>query len=288
MCPIYSITTTFDNDGQMLSNQKKNNYCSTKCLQDYAFNLAVHFPSNSVYLAYIPIGKLEMCQFCGFFSHPSEFCHSYGTPSEICDDFQTIGNKTGEWATCNGNIVYGIMGTHCNLEITKAYYTSTMCKLDTEQVKDRYPLVYFWWSEDSCKELLNDIRDKDTAPLPLDKEVIIEVKPIYSQEEYSSTTTIVLHETTKMMNPNKLFFPYDIREENCWWPKEQSFIFLKETFHVTPVIPADTNVIEYDTQNLFQYDEENFKPEVNKIDPSQDLNTIPEEVEYEEEEKSHY
>lgn len=285
MCPIYSITTQFDNDGQIVSSQKKTNYCSTKCLQQYAFNLAVHFPSNSVYLAYVPIGKLEMCQFCGFYSHPSEFCHAYGTPSEICEDFQTIGNKTGEWAPCYGNVVYGIMGTHCNLEITKAYYTSTMCKLDTENVKDRYPLVYFWWSEDSCQELLNDIQAKDTPPLPLDKEVIIDIKPVYAQEPYSDTTTILLHETTKLHNPNKLFFPYDIREENCWWPKEQSFMFLKETFHVTPNVPYDTNVIEYDPQHLFKYDEEEFTPEVNAINPEQEIAEIP-DLEDEEEEKA--
>lgn len=271
----------------MESSQKKSNYCSTSCLQQHSFNLALHFPSNSVFIAYIPIGKLEMCQYCGFYSHPSEFCNSYNTPVEICQDFQTIGNDTGEWAPCYGNVVYSIIGTHCNLEITKLYYTSTMYKLNSnpDDIKDRYPLVYFWWSDDSCNELLNDIKDNDTAPLPLDKEIIIGIKPVYSNELHNDTSTILLHETDKIHNPNKLFFPFDIRRENCWWPKEVSSIFIKETFHISPQIPIDTTVIEYNDENLFKYDDDEYHPEVNEINPEEELNTIPEE---EEEEKDSF
>lgn len=263
LCPIYSKQYDFyDTTGEKFDPPrvtKKGNYCSTECLRQYSSTLTKYFPEESVYLAYIPIGLLEMCQFCGYFSHPSEFCCA---PDTQFQSFQTIGNTTGEWSECRGKIVYAITGRKCDLKVTKVYFSACMQKLRNDEIKDRYPLVYFWWSEESCTEICSRLEIPNQETVELGKEIILKVEPKLSEREHLTYSTTILHESNKVICPNKIFFPYDIRNENCWWPLDQSHTFIEEEFHDSPLQIQSSRVIDYDATSVFKYDDDDFNPEI--------------------------
>jgi hypothetical protein len=63
------------------------------------------------------------------------------------------------------------------------------------------------------------------------KEILISIKPIKSNAHHRDIQTIVLHESKKIINPEKIFFPYDIKSENCWWPMTQDEVVIEEIIH---------------------------------------------------------
>lgn len=259
VCPIYSIQNDFTNNNAKQSKHKKqNNYCSVKCLQEYISNLTIHFHEDSVYMAYIPIMHLEMCQFCGDYTHPMEFCTTHFSEQEQLEKVTTVGNKVGEWAICTGDVVYSIIGKNCNLEITKTKFGATMQKLHPEKIEERNPLVYFWWSEDSCHEIVSELKTDET--IEFEKQVITEVKPILAQQPHDETSLIMLYKTKKIINPNKMFFPYNIQDENCWWPIDHYQTTEKIQTYDMMEKPVETITIDYDIENIFKYDDEEFDP----------------------------
>lgn len=252
--------TDFETNGYTC--QRKNNFCSTKCLQQYTSTITAYFPENKAFIASIPLDKLEMCQFCGSFTHPPEYCASYGSNQQEIEDFQNIGNLTGEWTLCRGEFLYIILGQKVEIEIEKIVFRAKMQKLQDDIIEERVPLVYFWFTQESCQDIVKDISD-EIKPIELTKEIIVSVKPMLTKLWRPNPSIMILHQAKKILDPNKIFFPFDIRRDPCWWPVDQEHFAVLETCCTTPAKPTlSTMLMEYDYDSIFCYESEETKPDV--------------------------
>lgn len=241
---------------------RKNNFCSTKCLHQYTSTIISYFPENKAFIASIPLDKIEMCQFCGSFTHPPEYCALYSPEQQDIKDFQNVGNLVGEWSLCRGEFIYIILGQKVQLEIEKIVFKGKMQKLVDDMIEERVPLVYFWFTQESCQDIVKDISD-EVEPIELTKELIVDIKPKLTNTWRPKVSTMILHKTSKIMDPNKIFFPFDIRRDPCWWPIEQDHFAVQETCCTTPALPtSSTLLMEYDYDSLFYYEDDETKPDV--------------------------
>jgi len=239
---------------------RETSYCSVTCLGNQVFEYTKYLNSDQAFIASIPLDKLEMCQFCGAFSHPSEFCFDYQTKPQDLSNFDTIGNLNGEWTLCSGNLLYIVLGQEIDLKITKIKYEAKMQKLINDDIVARTPLIYFWFSETSCQELIESLSD-NTPSIQLEKEVILKIRPILSLHKYDQLKVYVLHESKKILEPQKIFFPFDIRSENCWWPVSQSQTVVEEISHI-PSQPKDFIICQdFNLEKYYIYEQEEFKPD---------------------------
>ena len=263
ICPIYSYEYIFnENNFEILSKNKRHNYCSVACLKQHSINISAYFPDNHAFTAHIPV-PLSMCQFCGCFTHPSEFCLITEYEKEYRNNVEKVGNKTGEWCRLKGELQLIILGKNICLETIKVLYTAEMVKLDPERINDRLPLVYFWFSNDSCQMVLDELK-LDNQMIELQKDFIIQATPVKSKQPRDQVSQMVIQVASKIIDDNKLFFPYEIREPNCWWPSTEEFLVLREKCTISPQYPIDSDIISYDLSNILEYEKEEFHPQVNE------------------------
>lgn len=259
---MYTINYENKNNNNSIFNcTRQTNYCSVSCLGKQALEYTKYFNPDQAFIASIPLDKLEMCQYCGSFSHPSEYCFEYDTKPYHLSNFNSIGNLNGEWTICSGNLLYIILGQEIDLKITKIKYEAKMQKLSNDDIIARTPLIYFWFSETSCEELIDSLSDKETPTVQHEKDVVLKVKPIISLHKHDHINSYVLHQSNRITEPQKIFFPFDIRSENCWWPVSQSHTVVEEICHV-PSQPQDFIILkDYNLDKHYFYEQEDLKQE---------------------------
>ena len=206
----------------------------------------------------IPLDNLSMCQYCGNFKHPTEFCkQAINFPEDdLVNDVilhQKIENKTGEWCKVQGDIIYIRCGSSVSLELESVQISSTLHKLGAN-IEDRLPLVCFWFNEETCENVLKEMGELET--INVTKEIYTDITPKLLIENKSEFTNI-FYRAKKIVNPHKIFFPFDIRQENCWWPVDQKIVARKLNFNFTEIIEKDLDYLwEYDTEEVLEEKEE--------------------------------
>ena len=247
-------------ENEVKTETKLQSYCSIGCMRAYCSSQEIQ--SNEYLIGSFPIQDISMCQFCGTFKHPSEICvdavQLEGEDLEtLCNNHQEIENTTGEWTKAKGHVLYIVHGNCIALEKTSIVMDAHLYKLSCN-VEDRIPLVYFWMDDEGCKAVVDDMIDLETirGELKTYKEFYIDIKPFSCKPTKDGTTTEIIYKTSKIINPHKLFFPFDIRQDNCWWALDQTTRTFKKSIHTS--YETDDEIVGY-----FEYTEEDvdFKPE---------------------------
>lgn len=238
--PLYVIEK-FNNETE----RKLSNYCSVNCLYSYA--TIDPSPDNSK-IAYIPMEKVDMCQFCGTYTHPSEFCEA---DQNTVSQFQTMGNCIGEHSDTDGFIILANLGQNVSLNTTILKYTAQMVKLDTDKEK-RNELLYFWDDDVFLSGHINTIRDTEAEPIFHYKEFIVDFEVVPGTGE--SANFQVFYKTRRIYNPHKLFFPFDIKHENCWFPifKEKVIRDVNFNHGIYTVLAEDSNEEEFKQYETYE------------------------------------
>lgn len=156
-----------------------------------------------------------MCQFCGSFTHPMEYCTIYGTSKEAQKAFQKIGNCLGEHSNADGYVCIGHIGEAYNVEADLVSYTGEMVKTLPDKML-RNELLYFWDDDDYVRFHADSIQDTSVDPVTHSKEFITKLN--ITPGVNSAKTIFMIQLATKIYNPHKLFFPFDINDKNCWFP----------------------------------------------------------------------
>lgn len=270
MNPIETKLYTFlgENEKECFRNT---NYCSVRCLYTQIVTIETYFNENQCYVASIPIDFLEMCQYCGTFFHPSEYCHQYNIQKQELENFSTVGNLIGEWTKVSGNLLYIICGKNIDLKSTIIQYEATMQKLISENIEERSPLIYFWFSQESCKELCQHLSDTEFGTINIQKQVLLDIIPIFNPNTNEDTISYCMHQATKVYEPNKIFFPYDITSENCWWPVSQEESVLEEIFHEPRNVKSSICLKDYSLDSVYIYEQEEFHPQVEQEEKNEYL-----------------
>lgn len=188
------------------------NFCNISCLFTYA---TIEPEDDQGKLCHAPLDEMAMCQFCGTFTHASEFCKESGINEDVVEKFQIMGNCVGEHSDIKGYIVISNLGKNMALNMTYLNYTSQMVKIN-EDVKDRKELLYFWDDDVFRTSHVNSIKDDSISPIEHVKQFIVEAEMVPGSANHSSFN--IFQRTTRIFNPHKLFFPFDIRLKNCWFP----------------------------------------------------------------------
>ena len=212
--PIEVFNGKFDNDCNKASLTKKNNFCNPKCSKEYIDQLNV--AENEYWMARYPLEQLDMCQFCGHFTHPTEYCTNKHM-EEYFIEHQKIDNKTGEHCLVAGDLLYIKAGKNITILKKEIVFSARMYKLNAD-LESRIPLVYFFYDEEVCKEILAEMIDNENINVL--KSVVTEIDFVY-EIQINKCKTECIYKARSITNPHKIFFPFDIRQENCWWPLEQ-------------------------------------------------------------------
>jgi len=165
----------------------------------------------------LPLEEIEMCQFCGNYNHPSEFCKRKDV-LKYMENHLEIGDNTGELTTVKGNVLYLKYGADISILYYKIVVNAKMLKLDSD-IESRTPLLYFWYDEETCKSVLETMSRKDV--LNVEKTITTKVEPVYKEGGDGNCDAVCCYTALNVVNIQKLFFPFDIRQSNCWWPIEQ-------------------------------------------------------------------
>lgn len=254
-------------DGE--SNTRISNICNIRCQTAF---MACHQVQNDnkAYVSYIPMTHLDQCQYCGSHSHQSEFCWLYDTEQETIDAFNSIDNKAGEWTTVEGYICVIVASRQYSIEYTQLDITANMYQLNND-IEARNPLLYFWQFTSTTDDLVKEI-STDKPPVSITKSFITRVNPILTDTDAPTTkVSQVISVTKRIHNPHKAFFPFDLRQENCWWPTEQttsSCVKLFTTswskaFTIEEHSPQQTENME---QVYFKYEKETEQQETPDVD----------------------
>lgn len=219
---------------------------------------------NEYLMGVIPLDNLSMCQYCGNFKHPTEFCKdAVNFPGDdLVNDVighQKIENKTGEWSRVQGDIIYIQYGSSISLDIESVQISSTLHKLPAN-IEDRLPLVYFWYNEETCENVLKEMGELETVNIT--KEIYTDIYPKFLLEK-KPTSTHLFYRAKKIVNPHKIFFPFDIRQENCWWPVDQKIVARRANLNCSEIIPKDLDYLwEYEEdENIEKKEQEEEKLE---------------------------
>lgn len=242
LSPLSVVHGKFESDPNVPVLHRANSFCSPACWKIYID--AQEVKSNEYYLGKMPLERLEMCQFCGNFNHPTEYCRQENM-EETFKAHQEIDNKTGELINVKGDLVYVKHGQHVQLTLEKVVFKSTMKKLPAD-IETRIPLFYFWHDDDACKEVLDPTNGKE---VDITKYITTNIKPTFVINASRKIEAFMCYHAKKIQNPQKIFFPFDIRQENCWWPIQQSFSCIEST-------NLDETEIDKDYTCLFEYEEE--------------------------------
>ena len=227
------------------------NFCNIECA--HKFILSTPDPSEGK-LAFFPVGDLSMCQFCGSFSHPMEYCSIYGTARSSQETFQKIGNCLGEHASATGFICIAHAGENVSIKAEMVTYTAEMVKsLDDKTLRNE--LLYFWDDPEFVNHHAEGIQDPSIPPLTHTKDFITSLS--FVPHTNKTKTIFLVQLATKIINPNKLFFPFDIAADNCWLPIHQT----KTTKEVlitceTTIEEADYIIVPLNAPEIFEEQKE--------------------------------
>lgn len=259
----------FKNDDPTATISRENNFCSPVCVKKY-IDGKVLCEDEYIYGS-IPLDKLEMCQFCGNFTHPTEYCRETEQREgmDIMGDVsihQQIENKTGEWAIAKGEILCLKYGVNIQVDYESIVVSTTMNKLPAN-MEDRAPLLVFWYSEETCNDILKEMNI--TERVEVEKEIFTDIR-LYknvSKKQTDASKVHVLYRVERIKNPHKLYFPFDIRQENCWWPTNQ------KTFGRTSSIIL-TSEYEKDWSHMMEYDKDEIIEEEKEQDLEEKMGTL--------------
>lgn len=147
-----------------------------------------------------------------------EYCTIYGTPSPIQKDFQKLGNCLGEYASATGHVCIAHLGENFSATATVFSYTAEMVKtIDDKALRNE--LIYFWEDQEFVNHHAEGIQDISTPPITHTKEFITSLTPTLHPNK--TKTIFLVQVASKIFNPHKLFFPFNIADENCWLPIHQ-------------------------------------------------------------------
>ena len=219
--------------------RKISNFCNIACAHAYALLTPA---AGEGKLVFFPTGSLSMCQFCGSFTHPMEYCTIYGTPKPVQESFQELGNCLGEHASATGSICIAHLGEHFSATVSLASYTSEMIKTLNDKTL-RNELLYFWDDPDFVNHHADGIQDTSILPITHTKEFITSIS--LTPHANKTKTIFLIQLTSKIINPHKLFFPFNIGDDNCWLPIHQD----KETKEV--LITSEGTIYESDFITTF-------------------------------------
>lgn len=239
------------------------NFCSVECLRKFVNETDLLGGEISV------VGKidmnnctLKMCQYCGNYTHPSEYCHFYGTTEMAVENFLSVDDKCGELSQVYGELLYVRLGSKCSIQFENLIYTASMVPLksDPESIKERKEFVYFWIEPETCQDIAMKLRKPDQHYIPLSKSFITDYNIVPGD---GVETEFVSYLTKEIHYPMKMFYPFELCTQKCFWPIGQEHLsnttlyngdgtlFFAEIINENPEHPNLENILkEVDIQDI--------------------------------------
>lgn len=203
--------------------------CSHECVELLSKKYRNDTPEISLVVEY-NVG-VEMCTFCGNYTHPSEFCHTFDTKRSVVYDYSEQ-NFNGQLLKCNGKVVRFNLSNNCNLELeyldlSVDMYTVQSDLQDRELLAKRAPIIYLYNSGASLGHYVKMITGQgfDTANIFESRKQLItgyNIKPATQTSDEVVYNDYVLQVVDSVEDQSILsaFLPFNIMSEKCTLPMD--------------------------------------------------------------------
>jgi len=169
---------------------------------------------------------LTFCDKCGHGTHPTEFCEQIKESSDEMIDFHER-HMAGQgcMVKLTGGLADVYLGKGWLLGARGVRYAAKCIQLQTD-LKARIPLAVIWNNPEELAKFLPTIALDGTEHEEV-KDILTELALSPSKEpkdisgEYKERHFYVFQVVQKVECTRKLFFPYQLAMENCWFPVEQ-------------------------------------------------------------------
>ncbi len=197
--------------------------CSKHCIASFVekkVKVASHQHDTFIVDYTFPLG---FCDKCGHATHPTEFCQQLGDYDEKTMDFhETHMAGQGSMVKMEGYMMDLFLGHGWLVAVQGVRYEADCVQL-VKDLKARVPLAVMWNNEDALDEFLPSISIDGSMHTEI-KDIFtdLHIKPSAAPEkkegELLDRYFFVFQLITKVQGTRKLFFPYQLQMENCWFP----------------------------------------------------------------------
>lgn len=198
--------------------------CSKQCISRFVekkVSSTDHADDTFIVDYTFPLG---FCDKCGHGTHPTEFCQQLGDYDEKTLDFHER-HMAGQGSMVNlkGYIVDIFLGHGWLLAVQGVRYQSKCVQL-VKDLKARVPLAVVWNNPEELDTFLPRIELDGTEHMET-KDIFtgIHIKPADKPAKIEGTLTrrffYVFQIVTHLDGIRKLFFPFQLAMDNCWFPK---------------------------------------------------------------------
>lgn len=239
--------------------------CSKHCIAqfvEFQTKLKGHEWDTFIVQYEFPVG---FCDKCGHATHPTEFCQQLNDYDETTLDFHERHMAgQGSMVELKGYLIDVFLGKGWMLATQGIRYSSTCVQL-VPSLKDRVPLAVVWNNQEELSSFLPSISIPDSQHEET-KDILTSLfikpspTPIYKgelQDRYFYVFQVVQHVGCM----RKLFFPFQLAMENCWFPQEtpQAKFFQRYFFtnvKSQTIFPGNYEWKDWEKEHYLQLDEE--------------------------------
>lgn len=196
-------------------------YCISTFVQRQVSNPEHRNDTVIVHYAF-PLG---FCDKCGHGTHPTEFCQQLNDYApEILDFHERHMAGQGSMVALTGGLVDVYLGAGWMLGVRGIRYEAKCIQM-VKDLKERIPLAVVWNNWDELDKFLPSIALDGTEHLECkdiftDISILPSKKPEKIEGQYQDRHFYVFQVVTKVGCTRKLFFPFQLAMENCWFPAE--------------------------------------------------------------------
>ncbi len=203
--------------------------CSKHCISNFVERKtreASHQNDTFVVDYKFPVG---FCDKCGHGTHPTEFCQQINDYDPDTLDFHDR-HMAGQGAMVKltGGLADIYLGKGWLLGVRGVRYSAKCVQL-VKDLKERAPLAVVWNNQEELDRLLPTIALDGSEHLEI-KDIFTDIslipanRPSNIQGEYRERHFYVFQVINQVSCTRKLFFPFQLAMDNCWFPVEPTQI----------------------------------------------------------------
>jgi hypothetical protein len=203
--------------------------CSKHCISIFVERKsreATHKDDTFVVDYKFPVG---FCDKCGHGTHPTEFCQQINdVDPDLLDFHDRHMAGQGSMVKLTGGLVDIYLGKGWLLGIRGIRYSAKCIQL-VKDLKERTPLAVVWNNQEELDKLLPTIaldggEHEEVKDVFTDISLIPAKKPENVEGEYTERHFYVFQVLTNVACTRKLFFPFQLAMDNCWFPVQSTQI----------------------------------------------------------------
>lgn len=241
--------------------------CSKHCIADFVQQQT--YRQNHTWDTFIvqydfPIG---FCDKCGHATHPTEFCQQLNDyEAETLDFHERHMAGQGAMVPIKGHLIDVFLGKGWMLCTQGIRYESTCVQL-VPSLKERVPLAVLWNNEEELKTFLPTISIPGTEHKETkDFMTCLFLKPSPMPKhtgECLDRYFYVFQVAQHVGCMRKLFFPFQLAMENCWFPQDIPQAKFYQRYYFTNLksqffFPEDYEWQNWEVNNFLQLEEEDL------------------------------